>query len=195
MRPLAAAGIPGAQRRLARLLAGQGRLAEALVTLPEALLTLPDVPVWRDDVLRVERWLASRGENLVERYVDPWRRSARDEVRRQLAWVALVWWSRHDIRAAVALLDDVGPDEWLHRNLVRQSRHRWSFQFGNTEAAQARATAIDLLAEVNIPIYQRTRALLLWDQGRRDDAVAALRTAAATDTGAARELAGVLAGG
>jgi hypothetical protein len=119
MRPLAAAGVPGAHHRLARLLGGLGRYRDALATLRGA------PPNWRD-VDRVRGWLGARG--LMDwatwrpsrRFVDELRRAAlagSDEAKVQLSWIVLMCWHDDDRTATVELLHAVGPDDWLQRRL------------------------------------------------------------------------------
>lgn len=177
LRPLAELGIPGAQRRLACLLAGLGRYAQAMSVLAQA-------PPHRRDEIRVEGWLASRG--LIDRaggrvsvrceYLDALRRelAAGDaDARQQLSWIVLLWWRwwQPRLEDAVALLDDIGPSDWLHERLVRQSR---AWRLG-----EFRAAAIDILATADTKAHHRTRAALLMLQGQRDDAVTQLRSLAA----------------
>jgi hypothetical protein len=187
LQPLADAGIPGAQRRRASLLAGRGRYPEAVAQLRRA------PPHWRD-TQRVKAWLHSRGLaggvplRVRQDYLDALRRGTAagdEEARQQLSWLVVVWW-RSDPAAAVALLDDVGPSDWLHGRLVEASRH-WSLD-------AFRATAIDLLALRTGGAHRRTRSALLLLQGRRSEAVAELRALTADgDRGAERDLAAVLA--
>jgi hypothetical protein len=162
MRPLAAAGIPGADHRLARLLGGQGRYREALTALREA------PPNWRDTA-RVRGWLGARGLmdrarwQPSQRYVDELRRAAlagSAEAKVQLSWIVLMRWHDDDKPATVELLHAVGPDDWLHRRLVDVSRGAWQ--------RPLRAAYIELLA-TGPAAYRQTRAALLLLQARPDD--------------------------
>jgi hypothetical protein len=191
LRPLAALGIPGAQRRLACLLAGLGRYARAMSVLAQA-------PPHPRDEIRVKGWLGSHG--LLDRaggpvgvrreYLDALRRelAAGDaDARQQLSWIVLLWWHwwHPRLEDAVALLDDIGPNNWLHERLVRRSR---AWRLG-----EFRAAAIDILATADTKAYHRTRAALLMLQGQRDDAVTQLRSLAADgDQHAQRDLATIL---
>ena len=181
LRPLAVLGIPGAQRRLARLLAGLGQVPEAMAELARA-----PYRDWADNT-RVDSWLRSR-DLWRPKYVEALRGRAvsGDPVARQhLSWVVLLWWSTQT-EAAVALLRDIGPSEWLHDRLVSASRS-WG-------RATVRAAAVDLLGTPAAVAYWRTRAALLLQQGRREEAVAQLRSlAAAGDRLAEADLAAVLA--
>ena len=192
LRPLATPELPGAQRRLACLLAGLGRYAQAMSVLAKA------PPHWRDDT-RVQGWLRSRG--LIDRsdggpvrvrreYLDALRRelAAGDaDAKQQLSWIVLLWWRWWQPRLgdAVALLDDIGPGDWLHERLVLEAR---GWRLG-----EFRAAAIDRLATVQTTAYHRTRAALLMLQGQRDAAVTQLRSLAADgDRHAQRDLATIL---
>ncbi|MQA97205.1 MAG: hypothetical protein GEV11_22135 [Streptosporangiales bacterium] len=184
LRPLADSGIPGAQRRLARLLAGRGRFGEAVVRLGQA-------PAHWRDTMRVESWLdacgltdrTTRARDVRREYVDALRRATRAgdaDARWQLSWIVLLWW-RDRLEAAVALLDDIGPSDWLHERLVYESQ--------GPGLAACRAAAIDLLVTAGDGAYRRTRAALLLSQDRRDDAIAQLRSLAAEgDRHAERDL-------
>jgi hypothetical protein len=179
LRPLAESGIAGAQRRLAGLLAGLGRV-------PEAMAQLGCAPYrgWPDNI-RVEAWLRSRDLCRPE-YVEELRgRAASGDTaaRQQLSWTVLLWWYTRT-EDAVALLGDIGPSEWLHDRLVFALRHR---------RAAVRSTAIDLLDTPAGVGYRRTRAALLLQQGRREEAVALWRSlAAAGDRRAAADLEEIL---
>ncbi|WP_153033424.1 WD40 repeat domain-containing protein [Amycolatopsis sp. YIM 10] len=175
LRPLADAGSHRAQRRLASLLAGQGRYAEAVAQLRRA-------PEHSADLRRVGGWLRACG--LADRsgvrtdYLD---RLRREGATLELSWVVLLWW-RARTADAVALLADIGPSDWLHERLVEESRGWWLAGF--------RAVAIDLLAT---SAYRRTRAALLSQQKRRDEAIAELRVLAAEgERGAESDLAAIL---
>jgi hypothetical protein len=82
-----------------------------------------------------------------------------------------------EARRGDPVVRDIGPSDWLYERLVSESQgwHRKAL----------RAAAIDPLA--NVGAYGRTRAALLLLQGRRDDAIAQLRS-----SGAERDLAAVL---
>ncbi len=187
LRPLADLGIPGAQRRLARLLAGRGRYGEAVGELRRAPAH------WRDR-MTVESWLRARGltsrtagaRDVRREYLDALRRAARAgdaDARRQLSWIVVLWWPDR-LADVAALLDDIGPDEWLHERLVAASESRHPAPF--------RVVAIDLLATAGGGAYRRTRAALLLSQGRRDEALGQLRSLAADgDPGAERDLAAI----
>lgn len=187
LQPLTALGITGAQRRLARLLAGQGRYAQAMSVLAQ---TPPD---WQD-TMRVEGWLRAcsliDGDDVRSEYLDALRRElgAGDAAaRQQLSWIVLLWWRswRPRLRDAVALLDDIEPSDWLHERLVHQS-HGWT-------RGEFRAAAIDALASAETTAYHRTRAALLMLQGQRDAAVTQLQVLGAEgDRYAHRDLATIL---
>ncbi|GGM89458.1 hypothetical protein GCM10007977_109340 [Dactylosporangium sucinum] len=188
LRPLAELGIPGAQRRLARLLAGLGHCAQAMAVLAQA------PPHWADR-RRVEGWLNSRDlldlsvgpVSLRRDYLDALRRgvAAGDpDARQQLSWIVLLRWRSRRLRIddTVALLDDIGPSDWLHERLVCESQGWWLSGF--------RAAAADALATADTKAYHRTRAALLMLQGQHNDAVAQLRSLAADgDRHAQRDLA------
>lgn len=188
LRPLAALGIIGAQQRLARLLAGQGRYAEAM-----SVLAL--VPRDRLDLWPVKGWLQANGlgdwddlgVDVRREYLDALRRalSAGDaDARQQLSWIVLLRW-RPRLDDAVALLDDIGPNDWLHERLVHLSR---GWRFG-----EFRAAAVDALATTGTTAYHRTRAALLMLQGQRDAAITQLRTLVADgDRHAHQDLATIL---
>ncbi len=127
MRPVAASGSRGAQRRLARLLAGLGRHVEAMAELAKS-------PPHVDDLRRVEGWLGSRG--LTDRSGRPLQRYVEGRPSHlELAWVVLLLW--YDLPySAAALLRLIGPDEWLQDRLL-----------GMLQGAD-RARAADLLAGV-----------------------------------------------
>lgn len=139
MRPLAAASIPGAQRRLARLLGGQGRYVEAMAELAMA-------PPHHDDVKRVRGWLDARG--MVDRSCSPLARYVSSRPSEpELRWVVLLAWHQEP-DLAVAVLDRVAwPDEWL--------RHRLLWTLAGSYQDAARARAIDVLA-------RRDAAARLW---------------------------------
>ncbi|AXB47882.1 hypothetical protein [Amycolatopsis albispora] len=175
LRPLADAGSLPARQRLARLLAGHGRYAEAVAQLRQ-------VPARSVDLRRVGRWLWGCGladhAGVRPDYLD---RLRQEGAKLELSWIVLLWW-RSRTADAVALLADVGPSDWLHERLVEESRGWW--------LADLRAVAIDLLAT---SAYRRTRAILLLQQKRRDEAIAELRALAAEgDRGAESELTAVL---
>lgn len=192
LRPLAAAGDPGALQRLARLLAGLGHLEQALTALAQA-------PPDRLDGTPVEGWFDSRG--LIDRgrgrvgvrreYVDALRRrvAAGDAgARLQLSWIVVLWWQSFEPRLgdAAALLADIGPDDWLHERLVHRSRGWRREEF--------RAAAIDVLASAELKAYHRTRAALLMLQNQREAAISQLRSLSADgDQYAQRDLTAVLA--
>ncbi|MGC7101021.1 hypothetical protein ACPZ19_40635 [Amycolatopsis lurida] len=176
LRPLADAGSHRAQRRLASLLAGQGRYAEAVAQLRRA-------PAHSADLRRVGGWLWGCGladhSGVRPDYLD---RLRQEGAKLELSWIVLLWW-RSRTADAVALLADIGPSDWLHERLVQESRGWW--------LADLRAVAIDLLAT---SAYRRTRAALLSQQKRRDEAIAELRALAADgDRGAESDLAAILA--
>ncbi|MFF2554594.1 WD40 repeat domain-containing protein [Nocardia sp. NPDC058058] len=191
LRPLAALGIPGAQLRLARLLAGLGRHGEAMAALAQA-------PPCTLDEMRVEAWLNSRG--LIDRgsgragvrreYIDALRREVAVgdiDARQQLSWIVLLWWGsyRPRLEDAAALLPEIGPNEWLHERLVRHSQGWWRGEF--------RAAAIDVLAPAEMAAYHRTRAALLMQQDQRDAAITLLRSLFANgDRSAQRDLTTIL---
>ena len=183
LRPLAESGIPGARRRLARLLAGLGRVPEAMAELARA----PHRWWSPSDDRRVESWLRSRDLWRPEHFEALRRRAAAGDpaAREQLSWVVLRWWPERT-EAAVALLPDIGPSEWLQDRLVSSVRS-WGY-------AAVRSTAVDLLAAPAAVAYRRTRAGLLLQQGRRAEAVALLRSlATAGDRLAEADLTRVLA--
>jgi hypothetical protein len=90
LRPVADSGVPDARRRLARLLAGEGRYAEAVAQLRQ-------VPMYWQDMRRVEGWPQSRqlarwttaGVEVRPEYLDELRRAGDADA---LSWIVLVWW-------------------------------------------------------------------------------------------------------
>ncbi|MEV0462954.1 hypothetical protein AB0I30_17160 [Nocardia tengchongensis] len=174
LRPLAALGVPGAQQRLARLLAGLGHPEQAMAVLAQA-------PPDSLDRRQMASWLDARG--LIDRssgragvrreYLDALRRkvAAGDvDARLQLSWIVLLWWHSFEPRLddAAALLADIGRSDWLHERLVHESRGWWRGEF--------RAAAIDVLASAEVKTYHRTRAALLMMQNQRNAAISQLRS-------------------
>jgi hypothetical protein len=87
---------------------------------------LRQAPADWQDIRRVEGWLLSRqlarwtvaGVEVRQEYLDELRRAGDADA---LSWMVLVWW-RPRLEAAVALLADIGPSDWQHERLVRESR-------------------------------------------------------------------------
>jgi|GEM_PF-2902189 len=155
---------PGSGRRLARLLAGRGRVEEAASVVRARRLPGATVPAWlasqgRYDLLRP---LAAAGDVTAQAEV------AQGVVR---------LWSAGRLAAAIDLLATVDPGhpryDGLDTPLLAVAKE-W-----RVRRLPLRDAAIDLLGTVGHPICRRLRAGLLSAQGRHAEAVRELRALAA----------------
>lgn len=183
MLPLADPEDVGACQRLARLLAGRGRVEEALSVLDRLPLRHVN-PRYSGEVAG---WLGS--QHRVDLLL-PMAAAGNDSARNELAWsVRRLWWSARVADAVELLAGFDVDDEYLVDSLVRTAREEWRFS-----RLALRDRAIDLLGTVDDPVCRRVRAGLLLAQGRRDEAIAELRSQADKgDEVAARELADEMA--
>jgi WD domain, G-beta repeat len=187
LRPLAG-DHDGSRRRLARLLAGRGRVDEAAALLaggPAGAVTARTVTARtvtaRTDGRRIARWLGSQGRAERLRALAA---GGDDAAAEQLHTLVLSWWTAGRLAEAIPLLARLHLPE--DGRLVLAARDRWR----SGRRLPLRDRAIALLDGVEDPLCRRTRARLLRLQGRHAAAAAAFTELAdAGDTLAADELA------
>ncbi|MFF0529681.1 hypothetical protein ACFYT3_14940 [Nocardia amikacinitolerans] len=108
MRPLAETGNAGACRRLCRLLAGQGRVEEAIAQLQR--LPVPN------RTANVSGWLASQGRiDLLRQLADTGNRAATMD----LEYAVIKLWRDARLATAVDLLTDTDPGHACYDNLEK----------------------------------------------------------------------------
>jgi sugar lactone lactonase YvrE len=163
----------GACKRLARLLAGQGRVEEAMAVVAA-------VPPDRRSNLPVTRWLGSQGR--VGALLVRVRRGDRD-AGWELERIVLRRWSTLRLREAVELITRVpDPHTYLrYGTLAQAARDYW-----REGRLPWRTTALEVLGSTEDPFCRLVRADLLLLMGQREAAIVELRGLAARGDGVAQ---------
>ncbi|MFF2550295.1 WD40 repeat domain-containing protein [Nocardia sp. NPDC058058] len=174
MRVVAESGNVGARRRLARLLAGQGYVEEAIAQLER-------VPRWERHE-NIVRWVSGQYRfDLLRQLAATGNAAAVDDLER--AVVSL--WGSARFTAAIDLLSDI--DAGLPRYDALDLSLVWFANRWRVRRLHRRDEAIDLLGGTSHPIGRRALAGLLLIQGRYDEAVAELRSLIAAGDHVAEE--------
>ncbi|MFB7723513.1 WD40 repeat domain-containing protein [Nocardia sp. NPDC056100] len=174
MRVVAESGGVGARRRLARLLAGQGHVEEAIAQLER----VPEphrygkAATWAASQCRFDllRELAATGDS---------------SAAAQLVYAVERLWDYARFAEAVDLLTDLDPGLPQHDGI--DIRMVWTANRWRVRRLHLRDEAIDLLGGTSHPIGRRALAGLLLIQGRYDEAVAELRALIAAGDHVAEE--------